>query len=104
MTHDKPTKHFWKRQLAQIKQQLNTHYKPSANLPPPSQSYNRYIVQTFTSPIDGSTHQAHITHNLTVTPPLKNTEITVHFKKKPRRNAKYHQQLNYSGNKYRGAI
>jgi hypothetical protein len=94
MTHDKPTKHYWKRQLAQIKQQLHQH-RPSANLPAPSQSYNRYAIQTFTSPIDGSHHLAHVTHNLTVTPALKNTEITVHFKKQPRRNAKYHQAKAY---------
>lgn len=90
MTHDKPTKHYWKRQLAQIKQQLNTHHKPSANQPPPSQSYGRYLIKTLS---DG--HQIHITHNLTVTPPIKNTEITVHYKKQPRRNAKYHQAKAY---------
>ena len=94
MTHDKPTKHYWKRQLAQIKQQLNQHSKPSANQPPPSQSYNRYIVKTLTSQFDGTQHQVHITHNLTVIPAVQNP-INVTFKKHPRRNAKYHQAKAY---------
>lgn len=97
MTHDKPTKHYWKRQLAQIKQQLNQHSKPSANQPPPSQSYNRYVIKTLS---DG--HQVHITHNLTVTPAVQNP-INVTFKKHPRRNAKYHQQLAFINGKIRGA-
>lgn len=104
MTHDKPTKHFWKRQLAQIKQQLNQHHKPSANQPPPNQSYNRYIIKTITSPIDGTQHNVAITHNLTVTPAIKQHQVQVAFKKQPRRNAKYHAQLSFINGKYKGAI